>query len=75
LRHEMVRIGIDNEDAWPGHLVFLRADATTDAVGQRCTRRREAINMPSSDAWSAVCREGASERNGTIRAFFECKDL
>jgi hypothetical protein len=54
----MVGIGIDDENAWPGHHVFLRDD-------------EEAMTMPSSDASSAAGSESARACDGTICAFIQ----
>ncbi len=58
LCNEMVGIGIDDENARPGHCVFLRDD-------------EEAMTMPSSDASSAVRSESARACGGTICAFIQ----
>ena len=55
LCHELVGVGIDDENAWPGHGGFLRDDASDDtARPARNKTTMEAITMPSSDAWSTV---------------------
>ena len=55
LCHELVGIGIDDENAWPGHGIFLRDDASVDtARSARNETAMEAMTMPSSDAWSTV---------------------
>jgi hypothetical protein len=54
----MIGIGIDDENAWPGHGAFLLDD-------------QKATTVPSSDASSAVGSESARECHGTICAFIQ----
>ncbi|MEH2621340.1 hypothetical protein V1285_006286 [Bradyrhizobium sp. AZCC 1620] len=70
LCYELVGIGIDDENARPGHGIFLRDNASVDTARPMCNMTTlEAMTMPSSNAWSTVCCESARECNGTICAF------
>src|SRR5690242_15868371 len=49
LGHELVGIGIDDENAWPGHGIFLRDDASADSMRPaRNETAMEAMTTPSA---------------------------